>query len=361
MNLEILYQWREEIARHMRGLNSWQVENVALFSQGVIHAESSQQDRIARKVVCGERASSAARRFRRFLDNERLDMSRFYTDWTSWILSALPMKKLYLCVDETKISATMAAMVVGVAWSERCIPLAWRCYNPKNYPVEGQVKLIEDLLQSIQSGMSEQHEVCLLADRGIGTSPDLCAVVTQLGWTYLFRVTGQSKIVTELDEFTIYKQVQEGQRWQASGLVFKKRGRIPAHAIALWSVGYDEPWALVTNDERLSGYEYAHRNWQEQSFRDLKSSGWQWDESHIRHPDHMQRLMILLVLAYAWTLALGTYAVEYGFAQPLQKHKDGALRRHWSLFKEGLQFFTDWVLKTGVCLKLLFIPDKRFT
>ena len=167
--------------------------------------------------------------------------------------------------------------------------------------------------------------------------------------------------MTEGDEFTIYKQVQEGQRWQESGLIFKKRGRIPAHAIALWSVGYDEPWALVTNDEQLSGHEYAQRNWQEQSFRDLKSCGWQWDESQIRHPDHMERLMLLLVVAYAWVLALGTYAVEYGFDHPLQKHQDGSLRRHWSLFKEGLQFFTDWVLKTCVCLKLLFIPDKRFT
>lgn len=254
----------------------------------------------------------------------------------------------------------MAAMVVVVAWSERCIPLAWRCYNPTQYPAEGQVKLIEGLLQSVQTGISHHYEVCLLADRGIGTSPDLCRAVSQMGWTYLFRVTGWSKIVTDIDEFTIYQQVQEGQCWQASSLIFKKRGRIPAHAIALWTVGYDEPWALVTNNEQLTGYEYAQRNWQEQSFRDLKSCGWQWDESHIRLPEHMQHMMLLLVVAYAWVLALGTYAIEYGFAQPLQTHKDGSIRRHWSLFKEGLQFFTDWVLKKHVCLKLLFIPDRRF-
>lgn len=361
MNLEILYQWQEEIARHLPGLNSWQVENVALFSQGIIHAESSQQETIARKVVCGERVSSASRRLRRFLDNDAVDIAKFFGEWSKWVLSALDLKKVFLCVDETKISSTMAAMVVGVAWSERCIPLAWRCYNPKDYPPEGQVMLIKDLLQAIQAGIAEQYEVCLLADRGIGTSPDLCAVVSQMGWTYLFRVTGWTKIVTDMDEFTIYQQVQQGQSWQASGLVFKKWGRIPAHAIALWSAGYDEPWALVTNDDSLTGYEYAHRNWQEQSFRDLKSCGWQWDASHIRHPQHMQRLMILLVLAYTWTLALGTYAVEYGFAHPLQKHKDGSLRRHWSLFKEGLQFFTDWVLRTSICLELRFFPDKRFT
>ena len=185
------------------------------------------------------------------------------------------------------------------------------------------MKVIEALLQSIQQGIPGGYTVYLLADRGIGTSPDLCRCVSDLGWTFLFRVTGQSKIVTELEAYTIYKQVEVGERWCASGLVFKKRGRIPAHAIAIWSDGYEEPWALVTNDAHLTGYEYARRNWQEQSFRDLKSSGWQWGASRIRHPEHMQNLMILLVLAYAWVLALGSYAVEWDFAQPLQKHLDG--------------------------------------
>lgn len=98
MNLEILYQWREEIARHLPSLNSWQVDNVALFTQGIIHAESSQQETIARKVVCGERTSSASRRLRRFLANDAVDMSGFFANWTNWVLSALAIEKIYLCV-----------------------------------------------------------------------------------------------------------------------------------------------------------------------------------------------------------------------------------------------------------------------
>lgn len=361
MNLEILYQWREEIAKGLPSLNSWQLENVALFSQGIIYAESSQQEKIARKVVCGEKAGSASRRLRRFLNNTSIPLESVFEEWTRWLLSCLPLKRVYLCVDETKISQTMAAMVVGVAWEQRCIPLAWRCYNPKHYPEAGQVGVIQHLLQVVQKAMPVTYAVYVLADRGIGTSPDLCHAVANLGWYYLFRVTCQTKIVTDADEYTIYQQVEVGQSWQAQGLIFKKRGRIPAFAVALWSEGYDEPWALVTNDEQVIGTEYASRNWQEQSFRDLKSCGWQWDASLIRHPDHMENLMLLLVLAYAWILALGSFAVEIDLAQPLQHHNDGRVRRHWSLFKEGLQFFTDWILKTNVCLTFCFFADKRFT
>lgn len=133
--------------------------------------------------------------------------------------------------------------------------------------------------------------------------------MADLGWHYLFRVTAQTKLVSELEKYTIYQQVHEGETWQGAGLIFKKRGRIPAYALALWSVGYDEPWALVTNAGDATGYAYARRNWQEQSFRDLKSGGWQWDASHIREPEHMAKLMLLLVVAYAWLLGLGSLAV----------------------------------------------------
>jgi len=54
--------------------------------------------------------------------------------------------------------------------------------------------------------------------------------------------------------------------------------------------------------------------------------------------------MLLLVIAYAWVLALGSQAVACDRSQPLQRHADGRITRHWSLFKEGLQFFTDWIL-----------------
>jgi hypothetical protein len=144
-------------------------------------------------------------------------------------------------------------------------------------------------------------------------------------------------------------------------MIFKKRGHIRAAARALWSVSYDEPWALVTNDARLTGHEYARRNWQEQSFRDLKSGGWHWGASRLRHPDHVARLLVLLALAYAWLVALGSQAVALGRAQPLLRRPDGTFRRHWSLFKEGLRFFVEWVQRHTICLGLRFIPDKRFS
>jgi hypothetical protein len=255
-------------------------------------------------------------------------------------------------------------MVVGVAWQARCLPLVWRTYRANSaadYPAEGQVELIAGLLSNVKAGLPQGVEVLVLADRGIGTSPALCRAVERLGWHYLFRVTCQTKIITEHGEQTIAQHVNPGEIWAASGTVFKQRGHIPAHARAVWSVGYEQPWALVTNDERLTGHEYARRNWQEQSFRDLKSGGWHWGESRVRHPEHVARLLVLLVLAYTWTVALGSQAIAAGHAHPLLRQSNGNYRRLWSVFREGLNYFVDWVQRYTICLGLVFIPDRRFT
>lgn len=362
MHPSLLYQWIDDLAMNLPCLNSWQVENLALFSLGVIQSESSQQMQIARQVVCGERVSSAERRLRRFIANDNVPVAQFFGEWTRWIMGRLEAERITLLVDETKLADKLAIMMVGVAYEGRCIPLAWWCYEANKaqaYPVEGQVEMITSLLSWIAPGIPEGKAVLLLADRGIGTSPDLCRNVNAMGWGYLFRITKQSKIITDNAEFTIYEQVSPGDTWRAEGLVFKKRGRIPAYARAIWSHEYDEPWALVTNDPILTGYEYAQRNWQEQSFRDLKSGGWQWTCTRLRCPERMTRFLMILVVAYAWVLGVGSYAIHWGYARPLTRRSNGELRRQWSLFKEGLQLFSDYMLRRGVGLKLCFVSDQR--
>jgi hypothetical protein len=364
MNYKLLYQLEELLSAHIPSMNSWQQANVALFSYGVIQAEGCQQGEIARQVSCGEQIESTTKRFRRWLDNQALDLETFFSEWSRWVVKSVGGERVTLVVDETKLEARVGVMMVGLAWQGRCLPLAWRTYRANdqaNYPPEGQVGIIRNLLERVKAGIGEQQAVLVLADRGIGCSPALCQVVQQLGWQYLFRVTCQTKIVTDTTEYTIAQQVRPGEIWAQAGRVFKQRGRIPAHARALWSVGYPEAWALVTNDPRLTGYEYARRNWQEQSFRDLKSGGWKWGESRVHLPEHVANLLVLLAFAYTWVVALGSQAVAAGCAQALVRRPNGSFRRLWSLFREGLRYFAQVVQRHTVCLGLLFIPDTRLT
>jgi len=363
MNDRILYQWEQEIAAHLPSLNAWQVANVALMSYGVMKAEGSQQQKVARHMRGREKVESGARRIRRFVSNKGLDMAAFFKEWSGWVVRALGSQAITLLVDETKIHDRLGVMMVGIAWENRCLPIVWQAYRANDktaYPAEGQVGLIAKLLERVKPSIPDGCEVLVLADRGIGTSPQLCRVVEGLGWHYLFRVTCQTKLVTPQADYTIAQQVAPGEIWAGCGLVFKQRGRIPAHARALWEVGYDEPWALVTNHKPLTGHEYARRNWQEQSFRDLKSGGWHWDESRVRLPDHADRLLILLVVAYVWTVALGSQAVAAKQAAPLIRRQAALPARCLSLFREGLDFLAQYLEDFSRFVGLLFSPDFRF-
>jgi len=267
-------------------------------------------------------------------------MGRFFQEWTKSIVKTLKLKQVVLAVDETKLKARFGVMVVGLVYEGRCIPLAWRIYHAnraENYPQEGQSRMIIRLLKQVRAGVPKSTRVRILADRGIGTSPLLMKGIMAMGWMFLFRVTKQSKIILPTgEEVTFYDQVtRPGQSYQASGLVFKQRGRIPAHVRVLWGQDAADRWALVTNDPSLTGWEYAQRMWIEEAFRDLKSHGWQVEAAQLTDPHRMTRLWIFLVVAYAWMLLLGATVVALGWGMTPKRRQDDSLVRRWSLFREG--------------------------
>lgn len=341
MNLRQLYQWVKKSSKQWTGVSRHFRENVVVFSRGVVRAQSSHIRKISGCV--GGRAEHQRRRLQRFLGAET-PLEVFFRNWTSSVFRSLKQRRVVLAVDETKLRNQLGVMTVGVMFEGRCIPLAWRIYRAnshRDYPREGQARMIIRLLKQVRAGLPAGTPVRVLADRGIGTSPLLMRGIAALGWTFLFRVTKQSKIVfPDGQEVTFYDQVNApGQTYSASGLVFKKRGHIPGHVRVLWGEDARDRWALVTNDPRLTGWEYAQRMWIEEAFRDLKSHGWQVEASSLTDPERMARLWIVLVVAYAWMLLLGQAVVAAGQATRLKRQADGTLVRRWSLFREGWYAF----------------------
>src|SRR5690606_19679577 len=67
----------------------------------------------------------------------------------------------------------------------------------------------------------------------------------------------------------------------------------------LWGGKVQDRCTRVTNAPNLSGREYAKRIWMEEAFGDLKSHGWQVEQTHFTDPNRMARSWILLVVTYA--------------------------------------------------------------
>lgn len=355
MSQATVYQWMEQIAQHLPNLGKWQAKGLALFSLGVIWAEHSNLTKVAEKLALFGKPDSVERRFQRWLSNPRIDIAVCLTWWVRWIVGAFDHAHLVLLVDETKLSKHLSVMMVGVAYQQRCIPLVWRCYRQH----EGQVKLIEGLLQIIDQAVEFEHPPLVQADRGIGTSPALCRVVKSLGWRYLFRVQNHTKVLVRKHRYVALDRLVDkpGQQWSGYGVVFKQRGRLRAYVHVLWAKGQAEPWCLVTNDPLVVGDWYAVRVWQEEGFRDLKGGGWQWQRSRVWQPEHADRLVLILALAYAWTLTHGTLVMH---SPELLRRVTRGTRKRFSLFRCGLRLLSHLLAcQEPVWPGLFFAPAKR--
>lgn len=297
-----------------------------LFTLGVLAAGSCRLSEVAGALSPVGTLDSQYRRLQRFLANPRLDREALQSAWTAWVLSQFAPAQPRLLVDETKLSTHLSIMVVGLWVEGGCIPLAWRCYHTKDYPTEGQVNLICELIKTVLSAVPHRSPE-VLADRGIGTSPDLIQALHRLNVRVFFRVQGTVKFRDGQGRQIALKELaKDGDHWEGFGEVFKKCGWLTMHAQVFWGPGYRDPWCLVST-EAVAAHDYGQRFQQECSFRDLKSDGFDWNTSHIWLPAHAERLILILAMAYTLVLSLGQSSV---------RPQRGRATRY-SLFRLGLE------------------------
>lgn len=342
MSQQLFYQWFGEIRKRFSELNMWQTHGIAMISLGIIKARKSQASLIAEELPEFGKASTVERRIQRWMANSRIEIDVVFTSWVSWVFERVNGTTLFLLVDETKISKRIACMIISLAIQKRAIPLVWRCYradSAEDYPEEGQVKMIGKLLRKVLAFVPQDKQVILEADRGIGNSSNLMREVEHSGANFLFRVRKESIFTSQVGRsIPVGKLVSCGQEWHGRGTLFTQPHReVKCHVHVIWDADQSEPWCLASNLDVLDGYEYAFRVWQEESFRDLKSGGWQWQNSLIRNPDITERLLLPMAIAYAWCVTLGLLFPT--FEQETRLAVD-CFRKHtkYCVFRIGLRF-----------------------
>lgn len=341
MNRKQLYQeFTELVQAKLPSLGAWQAKGLSLMSMGISLSEKSKVTKIAEELGFAGRLSSVEKRLKRWLKNERIEMEEVWREWIKWLWSAAYLERAILLVDETKIGERIGAMVISLAYHQRAIPLIWTCYvanNAEAYPSEGQVGMIVRMLDLVMSQLPEESQPLIQADRGIGCSSDLIKACQARGWYYLFRIqksslfsptTGGSKQVRDWVEY--------GEVWTNYGTLFSREERyVQSYVFLAWESGQKEAWHLASNDPTINSDAYAKRMWQELSFKDFKSAGWQWQGSLLEHPERVSRLILAMSLAYAWMLTQGTFVLH---SQDLIREICDADAHKYSAFRAGLRF-----------------------
>lgn len=351
MNSPLLYQWEQKISKVFPQLGRWQVWTLAFFSYGVILAESCRLNSVARALTGRAEASSMERRLQRWLANDHIALTGLFAAWVGWVMGLWGKAPLLVLVDETKLSDHVSVMMVGVAYHACAIPLVWRAYDSTEYPEEGQVALMQGLLDQLRLLLPPTQAALILADRGLGTSPVWQERLSESGWDYLLRVQRTTLMrVPHQKPQPVRRMVGYGQQWTGRVQVFKNARWQWKWVYLVWEVGYREPWCLFSNHSHLSPSLYALRFHHEASFRDLKSDGFHWQRSRIWLPAHTERLLLVLACASLWTLTQGTHVL---FLYPLT-----CRQQRNSVFRLGLDaLFERFRSSRPAYLEFFLAPD----
>lgn len=132
-------------------MGRWQKRTLASLSYGIGIGENCRLRVVAKHLTGKADASSMERQLQRWIANERIVMRVIFKWWITWIVQLWGKAIFLILVDETKLSDHVAVMMVGLAYQGSAIPLIWRAYHIEDYPEEGQVTLISELLQQVQN------------------------------------------------------------------------------------------------------------------------------------------------------------------------------------------------------------------
>ena len=339
--LGVWQEWDKEVGRVLAGVGVWSRRALALFSLGVALEKACSLARVAGVVPGEATVPSTTRRFERLLANERLDVRAARGAVGAAILARARGQRLWLALDETHQGRTPSGARLGMLAlrlvdHERALPLAWVCYRPGAAPA-AFATLIADLIAEVAALLPPATTVVLLTDRGLSW-PAVLDQCRQVGWSFLGRVQHTTRVQTTDGHCGPIGDLapRPGTRWQGHGQAFLKAGWRDLNVVAVWRRGDKEPWLLVTDlpPAWVRCAQYRHRMDEEQRFRDDKSSGFDREHSHVRTPEHMDRLLLVLQLAAAFVLALGLHVLHQGGRTILERQD----RRTLSLFSLGLRW-----------------------
>lgn len=342
---DMVRQWQRTVNLNLLpDLHGHQAKALALFSWTMALAGSCCAGTIASLAPAGAtKPASVRRRMERVLANGRLDavaamlqLARsIMRDWGGG-------RRLLLILDETPKGNDLRCMRLSVAYHKRSVTLLSICYPPDRPPMKIP-RLVRWMLRQAAACLPDGASVTLLADRGL-CWPTVIRQCRRLGWHYLMRLQGDTRVrLPDGTERAVAELApRRGTRWLGQDVrVFKKARWLRANVVAVWEAPCKEPWLLVT--DHPASYDaccrgYCKRTWCEESHRDEKSHGLNWQRSQVNDPDHAQRLVLLMALASLLCIATGAGAIRRGLRRRFFEPRTRRLNSVFQLGRRCLEY-----------------------
>jgi hypothetical protein len=285
------------------------VVTAALF---VGRASMAQLGRILSRHT-GVATKHCIKRVDRFVGNLRVEPSQAMRGVVGWLL-ATRGRRLLISLDWVEIR-DLHCIVAAARLGGRAIPLVWAAY-PEWELFRSQNNYEYGLLRLLRSMIPDWISPIIVADRGFGRI-EMARVCQELKFHYIIRIDPDVWIAHE--DFTgklLDLPLRRGYRKVFKKAAYRKKDPVEQDVAVVWLACQREPWFLMTDLERIKPERltriYGRRMTIEEYFRDTKSkrNGFALRLTLIKSPQRLERMLLILVLAYIMLLAAGLQATK---------------------------------------------------
>jgi hypothetical protein len=340
--LEQLTQWlpKERVTRR---------RNLALLVAGLFMSRAVHLPLIVRSWPSRSKEPSLVNRLRRFLNNGRVDVRRWYDPFAREVVQSIgggtQRSPVRLIVDCTKVGFHFRLMMIGVAYRKRTIPLVWSVHRGS----KGHTTLAEQLalFRYVRQLLPCQSVVWVMGDTGFQSAP-LLQWLRDQGWHFVVRQQG--RLLVRQSGNPAWRKInafglQPGQTHVVGWVRLTRKYDLGWFWLVLHhGHNEEEPWYLVA-DSQLPTHVvlrfYRLRMWTEEMYGDMKGHGFDMEATHLDDEARISRLILGVAIAFVWLITLGSWVVKNG----LRHFVDHKSRRDKSYFRIGW----DWLAR---CLRL---------
>jgi len=285
-------------------------------------------------------AASWQRRCQRWLSNSRIDPESLYGPLILWAIQGWqkPGQALHLALDTTMLWNRICVVVVSVVCHGRAIPLLWQVLEHPSASVSAAVSI--GLLEKADRLLAGFGAITLLADRAFPCAELLSWFHGRNGWSYVMRLPGDTAIPGTAAPLGCQVRRLRLRRGQCRGfrnIRLWADGSHSANLVLAHPTGLEveEPWTLISNAEPALDlvWSYGRRFCCEQLFRDQKSGVLQLEDSGLRDPQRLDRLLLVVAIAVL-AGSLQGYAVSLA---GLRRQVDPHWKRGMSFLRLGLR------------------------
>lgn len=337
--------WQQHVKEFFSGLHGHQSKTLAWFVLGAIKANSIVIQRVAEALLAESEVSvtSIERRLQRFLSNPRIDTQQTWDDFLRQILPYFQHEPMRLVIDLTPYEEHAQVIYIGLLPSSRVLPLVWKVMPGQTKWDQGLWDCIEELLTRLRAHMTTA-DCTLIGDSAFGCFP-MVKMCERFGWHYLFRICADhtcepwSPRGRLLPSMRVAELVsQPGKRFYGRVRLWQEKS-IETNISAFWDPEEEEALLVISDlpacRKRLTDYRLRMRV--EATFQDLKSRGWDWEASHVRRLDRVDRMLLVLFLLVWWLAHLAASCLHNGRRARYDRHD----RREKSLLRIGRLYLFD--------------------